>query len=169
MPTFREKLVYGTPTQLTMAWASLAFDVNLLAGVQSAVINNETEGLLDVILGGEVAVASSGLTANRAIEIWAVAAFNDTDWPSPFNASAGAKTITLAANKISFCKYIHAWATSSTGTLTYRFSGVSLANAFGGVLPRRCALFGTQSTGAALPSSGHVMDMQPVYRQIATV
>ena len=167
MPTFREKLIYGTASQLSMAWASLATDVNLLVGVESEVIDNETDGLLDRILGGEITVASSGLTANRAIEIWAVASYNGTDWPSPFDGTASAETISLAANKISFCKYIHQWSTSSTGSLTYRFSGVSLANAFGGVLPRKCVLFGTHSTGANIASG--TIHQQPVYRQIATV
>lgn len=167
MPTFREKLIYGTASQLSMAWASLATDVNLLVGVESEVIDNETDGLLDRILGGEITVAASGLTANRAIEIWAVASYNGTDWPSPFDGTASAETISLAANKISFCKYIHQWSTSSTGSLTYRFSGVSLANAFGGVLPRKCVLFGTHSTGANIVSG--TIYQQPVYRQIATV
>ena len=167
MPTFREKLVYGTASQLSMAWASLASDVNLLVGVESEVINNETDGLLDIILGGEVTVAASGLTANRAIEIWAVAAYNGTDWPSPFDGTGSAETITLSANKNSICKYIHAWPTSSTGSLTYRFSGVSLAKAFDKTLPRKCVLFGTHSTNANIVSG--TIHMQPVYRQIATV
>lgn len=169
MPTFREKIKYGTASDLTMAWASLASDTNLLAGIESAVIDNTSDGLLDVLISGYVTVASSGLTANRAIELWAVGSYDNTSWPTPFDGTAGAETIGTSNNKNAICKYLHAWLTASTGSVQYEVSGLSLAGAFGGILPPKVVLFGTQSTGAALPSSGHLIRIQPIYRQIESV
>ena len=54
MPTFREKLVYGTAFDATITLASLASDTNLLAGAESNAIDNQTEGYADLIVSGKI-------------------------------------------------------------------------------------------------------------------
>jgi hypothetical protein len=59
-------------------------------------------------------------------------------------------------------------ATSATSNVSYHFGPVSLAAAFGGVLPPKVVLFITHSTGVALNSTAgnNQIRLQPVYQTI---
>jgi hypothetical protein len=59
-------------------------------------------------------------------------------------------------------------ATANTTDRTYHFGPVSLAAAFGGVLPPKVVLFITHSTGVALNSTAgnHQIRLQPVYQTV---
>ena len=95
---------YGTSTVITNAIASLASDTNLLAGYESAVIDNTTDGFEDIILSGKVTTGTSP-TASRQIEVWAVA-WDSNAWPDVFDGTTGAETITSADIKNALCKCV---------------------------------------------------------------
>lgn len=172
MPTYQQYTKYAASASYGMTIASLASDTNLLVGQEGPLIDNSVLGYADYHVGGFFQLASSGsLTANRIIELWAVAPINDSIWPSPFAGSNGARTISLQANKNNICKPVFAAITTSTNSSIYRFSGASVAAAFGGFLPEKFTLFLTQNSGQAFDanSANHAIHIKGIYPQLANV
>lgn len=172
MPTFQQYIKYAASASYGMTIASLASDTNLLVGREGPLIDNSVLGYDDYIVGGFVQVASSGtLTANRSIELWAVAPISDSVWPSPFAGSDGGRTISLQANKNNICYLVWSALTTNTNSSIYWFSGRSIRQAFRGALPEKFTLFLTQNTGQSLDSTAgnHNITIKGVYPQFATV
>jgi hypothetical protein len=142
---------YGAQQTITAAIASLASDTNLLAGLESSVIDNTSDGYEDIILSGFITVGT-GPTASRAIEVWAIA-WNGSGWPDVFDGTTSAETITSQDIKNSICKSVASISTTSTADRRYDFTGVSARSVFGGVLPSKFVLFVTHSTGVNLNST----------------
>ena len=172
MPTFQQYTKYAASASYGMTIASLASDTNLLVGREGPLIDNSVLGYADYHVGGFFQLAASGtLTANRSIELWAVAPISDSLWPSPFAGSDGGRTISLQANKNTICRFVYSTFTTSTNGSIYRFSGASVASAFGGFLPEKFTLFLTQNTGQALDSNAslHAIHIKGVYPQFSNV
>jgi len=161
------KLSYGTASDLTITLASLATDANLLTGRESATIDNTSSLVLDYLVSGKITSGTSP-TAAKSIEVWAVGSWDGTNWPDVFDGTESAETITSTDIKASVCRYLAAMATSATSNVAYHFGPVSLAAAFGGVLPPKVVLFVTHSTAVALNSTAgnHQIRLQPVYQTI---
>lgn len=159
-------LKYGTTTTITAAIASLASDTNLLAGIESAVIDNTTDGFDDIILSGKATTGTSP-TASRQIEVWAVA-WDSNGWPDVFDGTTSSETITSADIKSAICKPVAIMPTNNTSDRTYSFSGVSAKQVFGGVLPSKFVLFIVHNTGVALNSTSgnHEFRYQGTYPQV---
>ena len=161
------KLSYGTASDLTITLASLATDANLLTGRESATIDNTSALVLDYLVSGKITSGTSP-TAAKSIEVWAVGSWDGTNWPDVFDGTESAETITSADIKASVCRFVAAMATSATSNVAYHFGPVSLAAAFGGVLPPKIVLFVTHSTAVALNATAgnHQIRLQPVYQTI---
>jgi len=161
------KLAYPAASDLTITLASLASDTSLLTGRESATIDNSSNLYLDYLVSGKVTTGTTP-TASRAIEVWAVGSWDGTTWPDVFDGTESAETITSADIKASVCRFVASMATSSTSNVTYHFGPVSLAAAFGGVLPPKVVLFVTHSTAVALNSTSgnHQVRVQPVYQTV---
>jgi hypothetical protein len=161
------KLAYGTASDLTITLASMATDTNLLTGRESAVIDNSANLFLDYLVSGKITAGTSP-TAARSIEVWAVGSWDGTSWPDVFDGTESAETITSADIKSSVCRYVAQMATANTSDRVYHFGPVSLASAFGGVLPPKVVLFITHSTGVNLNSTAgnHQIRLQPVFQTI---
>ena len=161
------KVAYGTASDLTITLASLASDTNLLAGRESAALDNTTTLALDYLISGKITAGTSP-TAARSIEVWAVGSWDGTSWPDVFDGTDSAETITSADIKASICRLLAAMATANTSDRTYHFGPVSLAAAFGGVVPPKVVLFVTHSTGQNLNSTAgnHQIRVQPVYETV---
>ena len=142
---------YGAQQTITAAIAGLASDTNLLAGLESSIIDNTTDGYEDIILSGFVTTGTSP-TASRVIEVWAIA-WNGSGWPDVFDGTTSAETITSADIKNSICKSVASISTSNNSDRRYDFTGVSARTVFGGVLPSKFVLFVTHSTGVNLNST----------------
>ena len=157
---------YGSSTVITNAVASLASDTNLLAGYESAVINNETDGFDDIILSGKVMTGTSPTNA-RQIEVWAVA-WDSNAWPDVFDGTTGAETITSAEIKSALCKCVAILPTNATSDRPYPFSGISAKQVFGGAVPSRFVLFVTHNTGVNLNATAgnHEFRYQGIYPQV---
>lgn len=162
------KLAYGTASDVTITLASLLSDTSLLTGRESAAIDNTSSLVLDYLVSGKI-TAGTTPTAARSIEVWAVGSWDGTNWPDVFDGTESAETITSADIKSSVCRLIAAMATSATSNVTYHFGPVSLASAFGGVLPPKVVVFVTHSTAVALNSTAgnHQIRLQPVYQTVA--
>jgi hypothetical protein len=161
------KVAYGTASDLTITLASLASDTNLLTGRESATIDNTSTLALDVLVSGKVTAGTSP-TASRSIEVWAVGSWDGTNWPDVFDGTESAETITSADIKASICRLVAAMATANTSDRVYHFGPVSIAAAFGGVVPPKIVLFVTHSTGVALNATAgnHQIRLQPVYETV---
>lgn len=157
---------YGTSTVITNAIASLASDTNLLAGYESAVIDNTSDGFDDIILSGKITTGTSP-TASRQIEVWAVA-WDSNAWPDVFDGTTGAETITSAEIKNGLCKCVAILQTNNTSDRTYPFTGISAKQVFGGAVPSKFVLFTVHNTGVALNATAgnHEFRYQGTYPQV---
>jgi hypothetical protein len=157
---------YGTTATITNAVASLASDTNLLAGYESAIIDNTSDGFEDIILSGKVTAGTSP-TASRQIEVWAVA-WDSNGWPDVFDGTTSAETVTSADIKNALCKCVAIMSTSNTSDRAYFFTGVSAKQVFGGVLPSKFVLFTVHNTGVNLNSTAgnHEFRYQGIYPQV---
>ena len=156
---------YGATGTITAAVASLASDTNLLAGLETAVIDNTSDGFEDFILSGKVTAGTSP-TAGR-IEVWAVA-WDSNGWPDVFDGTTSSETITSSDIKNAICKSVATMSTSNTSDRAYFFTGVSAKQVFGGVLPSKFVLFIVHNTVAALNATAgnHEFRYQGVYPQV---
>jgi hypothetical protein len=161
------KLAYPAASNLTITLASLGSDTNLLTGRESATIDNSSNLYLDYLISGKITTGTSP-TASRSIEVSAVGSSDGTNWPDVFDGTESAETITSADIKASVCRYLAAMATSATSNVAYHFGPVSLAAAFGGVLPPKIVLFVTHSTAVQLNATAenHQIRIQPVYQTV---
>jgi hypothetical protein len=157
---------YGSKTTITAAVASLASDTNLLAGIESSIIDNTTDGFEDIILSGKSTTGTSP-TASRQIEVWAVA-WDGGSWPDVFDGSTSSETITSADIKSIICRSVATMPTNNTSDRTYHYTGVSAKQVFGGVLPSKFVLFVVHNTGVALNSTAgnHEFSYVGVYPQV---
>lgn len=159
---------YGTTGTITASVASLASDTNLLAGIESAIVDNRTDGFEDHILSGKFTTGTSP-TASRQIEIWAVA-WDSNAWPDVFDGTSSAETITSADIKNALCRSVAVLSTNNTSDRTYSFTGISMKSVFGGVLPSQYVLFVVHNTGVALngTAGNHELRYQGIYPQVQT-
>lgn len=157
---------YGSKTTITAAVASLASDTNLLAGIESSIIDNSTDGFDDILLSGKSTTGTSP-TASRQIEVWAVA-WDGANWPDVFDGTTSAETITSSDIKNAICKPVAILATNNTSDRTYHYSGVSARAVFGGELPSKFVLFQVHNTVAALNATAgnHEHSYMGVYNQV---
>ncbi len=157
---------YGSTQTITAAIASLASDTNLLAGLESSIIDNTTDGFEDIILSGKATTGTSP-TASRQIEVWAIA-WDSNAWPDVFDGTSSAETITSADIKASLCKAVAIMPTNNTSDRAYFFTGVSAKQVFGGVLPSKFVLFIVHNTGVNLNATAgnHEFRYQGVYPQV---
>lgn len=161
------KLAYGSASDATITLASLASDTNLLAGRESSEIANTSALALDYLISGKVTAGTSP-TAARSIEVWAVGSWDGTTWPDVFDGTDSDETITSADIKASVCRLLAAMATANTSDRTYHFGPVSVAAAFGGVVPPKFVVFVVHNTGQNLNSTAgnHQIRIQPVYETV---
>jgi len=158
---------YGSKTTLTITGVpSLASDTNLLAGIESSIIDNTSDGFVDIYVSGKITTGTSP-TASKQIEVWAVA-WDGANWPDVFDGTTSSETITSSDIKNAICKPIAIMSTSNTSDRTYHFTGVSLRGAFGGCLPSKVVLFVVHSTGVALNATAgnHELSYYGEYPQV---
>ena len=144
------QIVYGTNSDLTHTLASLASDTNLIAGRQSAAVDNTTDDAIDAIVQGKVTTGTSP-TASRQIEIWAFGSVDGTT----YSAGAGASDANFSpTGEKSLLKLLEAIPTDGTSNHTYEWGPHSIAAAFGGVMPRNWGIYIVHNTGVALNATG---------------
>lgn len=148
------KLKYGTAwVDLTITLASLATDAGLLTGRESTAVDNSSDLFVDVMLTGKITTGTSPTDA-KTIQVWAYGEALDNDtYNDVLDGTDSAETITSADIKPVALKLIAVLATNNTSDRTYYFGPVSLANAFGGWIPRKWGVFITHDTAVNLNST----------------
>lgn len=165
------KLKYGTSTAFTQTnLDGVASSATWVAGWTSGSVNNTSTLAEDYLISGQFQAESSGLAAGE-IRVYAYAAFNDTPtWPDVFSAGTEGTegTATIHDTEVRDGAFVLLWActTDTTASRFYPMPPRSIAAAFGQV-PPYFAIFATQSTGAALETTGdpNVVWYVPVLRQ----
>ena len=161
------KANYPSASDVTITLASLASDTNLLTGRESTAVDNSSNLYLDYLVSGKITTGTSPTTA-RSIQVWAVGSWDGTNWPDVFDGTDSAETITSANHKNSVCRFLAEMATDATSDRTYHFGPVSVASAFGGVLPKSFVVFVTHNTAVNLNSTAgnHQIRLQPYYETV---
>lgn len=142
--------VYGTPTAMTITLASLASDINLLAGRESTALDQkDTLDAIDVLVGGKVTTGTSP-TASRQIEIWAYATYDDTEFNDACTGSDANCTLVTKT----LLRLLTIIPTNNTSDKAYKWGPFSIAQAFGGVIPVQFGIWIVHNTGVNLNATG---------------
>lgn len=161
------KVTYGSSSNLTITLASLATDASLLVGRESNEVDNTTNRYVDYLLSGKITTGTSP-TSSKFIEVHVVGLMDDSTYPSVFDGTDSAETVT-AAVKSGVCRQAASIDTTNTSDVTYYFGQVSVASLFGGVMPKKFVVFVTHNTGVNLNSTAgnHQITVTPVYYNTA--
>jgi hypothetical protein len=161
------KANYPAASDATITLASLASDTNLLAGRESTALDNSSNLYLDYLVSGKITTGTSPTTA-RSIQVWVVGSWDGTTWPDVFDGTDSTETITSANHKNSVCRFLAEMATDATSDRVYHFGPVSLASAFGGVMPVKVVFFVVHNTAVNLNSTAgnHQVRIQPYYETV---
>ncbi len=147
------RAVYQTATSSTGGVTSLATSSTFLAGYEWFVIDNGTELALDYQVSGQIMVGTTP-TANTEIRIYAVASYDGSTWPDVFDGTPSAETITNAGVMASFMKLAAVLpVTATTSNVAHPFF-FTIAQLFGGTVPKKVAIYVAHNTGVNLNSTG---------------
>jgi hypothetical protein len=138
---------YGSSAAITLTLTSLGNG----SWRQSTVVDNSTNKYLDALAGGSVQVGTSP-TANSAIEIYAYGERDDAgNYTSGASGSDGSYTADGEEDELKLLEVI---TVDGTSDQDYEWGPVSVAQAFGGILPRKWGLVFKNGTGAAFNGTG---------------
>lgn len=160
------KPVYGASSALTTTnLQSLATSSTLLAGWSSAVQDNTTNLSMDELITGTFKMGTTP-TVSTIIEIWAWSILDDTPtYPDTITGTESLKTLTSTNTKLAggfkWCESITIDATSAA---VYPFA-FSLANAFGGYMPKKWGLWVVHNNVVTWAASGNVITRIPLQYQ----
>jgi hypothetical protein len=158
------KLAYGTAVTGTGGITSLASSSSWIAGYEWYIIDNTTDKSLDRLQQGQITVGTTPTTATE-IRIYAVASYDGTTWPEVFDGTPSAETVASEGVRDSYAKLAAVLRVDSTTTDRVYPYFYSIASLYGGVVPKKVAIFVTHNTGVNLNSTGsnHTYADQPVY------
>jgi len=136
------------------------------SSVQSDVVttgtsNNTTDTLVHV----EISIGAITASASTYISIYAFGSEDGTAYPGGASTTevlgGGNGSVTLSANgnNLKFLGTIQA----HTASIVIKSEPMSIAAAFGGIMPRKWGLVIQNNTGANLASSGHAAKYSEVY------
>lgn len=150
----QNKLVYATPVAATITLASLATSSSLLAGRESAGIDNTSNLYLDYQLDGQITVGTTP-TAGTVIYVYVVGVMGNDAYPDVFDGTDSAETVTSAGVGSGFLKLAAVVnVDATTSDRAYPFNAGSVAALFGGLCPRKFVIFVTHNTGVNLNATG---------------
>jgi hypothetical protein len=157
--------VYGTVTSLTWTLNSLATDATLLIGRASAVVDNTADLAIDALVGGQFVSHSVAPTASKQIEVWCYGSFDG----SAYNAAATGTDagLTVTAESKVLMRLVTMIPTNALTSTTYTWGPFSVAQLFGGTMPRKWGLWAVQNTGQILNAAGNLAKYTPVKFQSA--
>ena len=161
------KPTYGASAAITSTnLQSLANDsTNLLAGWMSAVIDNTSNLSIDELIS-LILKAGTSPTAGNSIEVWAWSVLDDTPtYPDTITGSEGTVTLTSANVKAAGAFKLAAVITVDATSSRLYHVVFSLAQIFGGQMPRKWGLLVINGSGVALASSGNVVSRMPMQLQ----
>lgn len=163
------KTAYGLSSAITITLAGLASSAGLTAGRASTVVDNATDKYLDFLVGGKITTGTSPTTA-KSILVYVYGSVDDTPtYPDGITGSDAAKTMTSADVRNAGLVLAASVTTDNTSDRTYWVRPFSVANCFGGSLPKKWGVFVVHDTGVNLNATGsnHELTATPVYQTVA--
>lgn len=148
-------LLFTSPSALTIAAAAngqtLAAGNTSVSGVidLSALTDNTVDVEVQMTFGASF---SATPTATTGVNVFVVGSNDGTNWPDGVTPGGLATPNATTGSSYRFLAYVPPPSTA-TGAQTLRSQPLSIAAAFGGVLPRFLAIVFTNNTGAALTSA----------------
>lgn len=164
--------VYSASTNLTVTnLHGIASDTNYLSGWTSGVIDHSSDLVEDDRLTAKITVESSGLTTDRQIQMYILTMLDDSNWPDVYSSGTegteGTATIHDANIRNAVFTLVAVTMTDATASQIYTLICPSVAAACGGNMPHKYLVFITQSTGAALETTGNQVTVKSRYRNVA--
>lgn len=147
--TTTASVAYGTSTAMTITLTSLASSSTLVAGRESTVVDNTGTLAIDYLVGGKIR-AGAGTPIAGQIEVWAAGSYDGTTFAGIVGAGDAALTLTNEKPRMSLLDII---AVDTTASHTYEFGPKSIAQAFGGVVPKKWGVFVTHNMSATLSAT----------------
>lgn len=148
------KMAYGSSGALTQTnLDGLASSADWTAGWESGAIDNTSDLYLDYRITAVLQVESSGLSAGE-IRMYLVGPKDDSTWPDVFDGTESTETVTDTEVREAICLLGASTVTDTTASQYYYLDCPSAAAVFNGNLPKKFVVFITQSTGAALETTG---------------
>ena len=139
---------YGTSTAMTLGLFTgpLATDANLIAGRESTAVDNTGALAIDYLVGGKVTTGTSP-TASKQIEVWLTASYDGTTFGA--GASGSDANFSPTGEKTQL-KLLCVIPTDGTSNHTYEWGPFSVAQACGGLMPKKFGIFVVHNTGVSL-------------------
>jgi hypothetical protein len=160
---------YANAATITISPASTATSADFSAGRESAVIDNSSNKYLDALVTGKVTVGTTPVI-NTKILIYVFATEDEAPtYPDVMDGTDSAETLTSAGVGAGFLKLAAVLIVdATTSDRAYPFS-FSVAQLFGGIMPRHWGVFVTHNTGVNLNATGgnHVFKYQGIKQDIA--
>lgn len=150
-----------TKTAYTVA-ASMTITLNALANgsaKESTAVDNASNLFLDAHL--YVAVTLAAGTPSGGIDVYLYASADGTNFDENVTGSDASITPRTPTNLVLLGRI----ATETAGGLTYKKSFLSIALAFGGVLPRKWGIVLVNNSGLALAGSGNAVSYSGIHAQ----
>lgn len=165
------KLAYRASSNLTVTnLAGVASSSTLVAGWTSGTIDNTSNLDLDILVTAKLTLESSGLSAGE-VRVYAYSMLDDSNWPDLFSSGTegteGTATVHDTEMRDSGLRLLWGTVTDTGASDVYTMPATSLAQAFGGTLPPKVALFITQSSGTTLETTGQQVTLKGVYETVA--
>lgn len=143
-----DKIAYGTSTGLTCTLASLASSATV--GRQCTIVDNTSNLYDDALVTIGVKTSASALANDKTVYVYVSGSEDGTNYDAD-DAAVGATDAAYTINSASNLKGPVAISAPSTSK-TY-FKTFSIAQFFGGVMPRKWTLVIVNYTGQALDST----------------
>lgn len=139
------KIAFGTSTALTVTLASLA-----TAGArESTVVDNTSDLFLDALVRLQVKLQAGSPGSDKAIYVYAYGSEDGTNYTDNATGSDAAVTMRAPSN----LRLIGVINTPDSGALTYKSHPMSVAAAFGGVMPRKWGIVVENKTNIAFDAT----------------
>lgn len=168
MADIKTKYPSSSSVALTLGLASLASDTTLLAGRESAAVDNTTNLDLDHLVSGTIMAGTS--PTGGQIEIWAYSSYRTAagvpTYPDVLDGTDSNEALTSANVKYGMLRLVASISVDAVSNRAYYFAPVSLAQLFG-IMPKFWGLFVVQSSGAALNATpgNHVIEYERIQAQ----
>jgi hypothetical protein len=159
------KPLYGASAALTLTLNSLATSSGLVAGRSSTVVDNTSNLSVDELITGVISTGTNP-TVSTNVEVWAWSILDDTPtYPDTVTGSDANTTLTSLNVKNAGLFKLGALITiDATTNRNYTFA-FSLAQLFGGHMPKKWGIFVVHNTAVNLNSSGNTVSRIPLQYQ----
>lgn len=162
------KCAYGTAVTGSGGVTSLATSATWVAGYEWYIIDNTTDLAVDRQQQIKITVGTTP-TANTEIRIYLAGSYDGSTWPDVFDGTPSAETVTSEGVRDSFCKCAAVLRVDTNTSNRAYEAFFSLAQVFGGNVPKKVAVFVVHNTGVNLNSTGgnHTYADLPITETIA--